>query len=81
MLAAVLLPVNDHDAAAAPLVVPLLAAPAAVPVAAALLERAGGQGALDGLLPHELGRRRVGHRVSRDALAGLGGLAVVMMLP
>lgn len=55
MLAPDLSPLDDHDAAAPPLLVPPLAAPAAVPAPVAHLERAPGQGALG----QQRARRRV----------------------
>lgn len=64
VLAAVLLPIDNHDAAAAPLLVPLLPAPAAVPVPPARFERALGPQRAHGRLGPELGRRR-----PRDCIA------------
>lgn len=75
VLAPVLLPVDDHDAAAAPLLVPLLPAPAAVPVPPSRLERALGPQGAHGRLGPELGRRRPRDRVADHPAACLPCLA------
>lgn len=75
MLAAVLLPIDNHDAAAAPLLVPLLPAPAAVPVPPSRLERALGPQRAHGRLSPKLGRRRPRHCVADHPAAWLPCLA------
>ena len=64
VLAPVLLSINDHDAAAAPLLVPLFSAPAAVPVTPTSLEWALSPQRAHSCLSPEFGRRR-----PRDSIA------------
>lgn len=88
MLAAVLVPLDDHDAATSRPVVPRLATPAAIPAPVAALVGAAGQGAFGEGPEVEARRRRVRDVLDGDVLAGLaafGGLgrrgAVVDLCP